>query len=230
MIHPLALVSPTAIPYVIKIANRERLRTSLHSVESALRGMPANQMIPGTQAAFDPNNASYQVSAAGVHGLSEEFERNMDAATGIAEIILGFKMMGGGTGITFGTGGTGIFVGAPMVVAGAVMTADGLRRLAWPIIAENTRRFSNVLYNKRNSSGKVDKKPDVRTEPKNLKEKLTLEEAKSAPGKRIMKGKIKDPRFQKEWKKMRYIHTNPDGTKIEIHFWEHESSCRNSFL
>ncbi len=56
---PFGLGATNRHPISDKIANRERLRTSLHGVESALRGKPANQMIPGTQAAFDPNNASY---------------------------------------------------------------------------------------------------------------------------------------------------------------------------
>ncbi len=99
------------------------------------------------------------------------------------------------------------------------------KELGGTAIAKSIRGFSNVLFSRNNGekySENSNKKPNVRTEPKNLKEKLTLEEAKNAPGEEIMKGKIKDPRFQKEWKKMNHIHTNPDGTNIEIHFWEHK--------
>ncbi len=135
---------------------RGQIRSSLHGVESALRGSSANQMISAAQTAVNTTHASYQISVAGVYGLSEELERNIDAATGIAEIILGLEMMGGGGGITIGTFGTGAFVGAPMMAAGAVMTLDGFRRLIRPLIAKNTRGFNNVLYNKRSSSGSVD--------------------------------------------------------------------------
>ena len=96
------------------------MRASLHGVESALRGIPANQI---GQTAFDLNNASYQVLTAGVYGLSEELEKNIDAATGIAEIILGFKMIGGGGGFTIGTVGVGAIVGVPTAILGGVFVS-----------------------------------------------------------------------------------------------------------
>ncbi|NGX31423.1 MAG: hypothetical protein K940chlam8_00791 [Chlamydiae bacterium] len=87
-------------------------------------------------------------------------------------------MMGGGTGITFGTGGTGIFVGAPMVVAGAVMTADGFRRLAWPIIADSMQKFGNVLFSKTSKSFETSKPNKF----KKAKSKISGKEgAKDAP-------------------------------------------------
>ena len=67
-------------------------------------------------------------------------------------------------------------------------------------------------------------KTEVRTEPKNLEEQLTLEEAKAKPQnseEEIMKGKIKDPRYpEKEWKKIDHIHEKSNGSKIDIHYWE----------
>jgi|LakMenE01Jun11ns_1017448.scaffolds.fasta_scaffold9626676_2 hypothetical protein len=64
-------------------------------------------------------------------------------------------------------------------------------------------------------------KPQERTEPENLSEQLTLEEAKAGAGRRIMEDSIKDPNYPKEeWKKMQHIHENPDRTQVEIHYWE----------
>jgi len=72
---------------------------------------------------------------------------------------------------------------------------------------------------------KLDKgKKEVRTEPKDLKEQLTLEEAKAKPQNakdEIMPDKINDPRYPKEeWKKVEHTHEKPDGTYIDIHYWE----------
>ncbi|MBS0649741.1 MAG: hypothetical protein JSR93_01140, partial [Verrucomicrobia bacterium] len=68
------------------------------------------------------------------------------------------------------------------------------------------------------------KKKPVRTDPKDLTEQLTLEEAKSKPRieeDEIMPGKIRDPNYPKEeWKKMEHIHEKPDGTCVDIHYWE----------
>ncbi len=66
---------------------------------------------------------------------------------------------------------------------------------------------------------KRDKKP-VRTEPQNLNEKLALEEAKSGSGEKI-EMTLKDPKYNDgNWCKKQYIHVNPDGTKINIHYFE----------
>jgi len=36
-----------------------------------------------------------------------------------------------------------------------------------------------------------------------------------------MPGKIKDPRYpEPEWQKKEHIHTYPDGTKTNVHYWE----------
>lgn len=65
------------------------------------------------------------------------------------------------------------------------------------------------------------KKQPVRTEPRNLEEQLTLEEARNNPGNKI-KMTIKDPKFPEEhWQKKGYEHTRIDGTKTnQIHYWE----------
>ena len=68
------------------------------------------------------------------------------------------------------------------------------------------------------------KKEDVRTEPKDLSEQLALDEAKAGAGDEMekLKDKIKDPRYPKEyWAKKQHIHEKPDGTNINVHYWEH---------
>jgi len=68
-------------------------------------------------------------------------------------------------------------------------------------------------------------KPPVITEPRNLTEHLVLQEAKTGAGKPCMKLEIKDPNYPPEiWQKMHHQHTNPDGTKINIHFWENKQT------
>jgi hypothetical protein len=68
------------------------------------------------------------------------------------------------------------------------------------------------------------KKPSIRTEPTNLEEQLALEDAKTKPSRKedeIMKDKIKDPNYPKEdWAKKAHVHEKPDGTNIDIHYWE----------
>ncbi len=220
---PFGLGATNRHPISDKIANRERLRTSLHSVESALRHLPTHHALFTDQTALS-NNTSYQLPenlTMGVYDPNASFETNL----GYAEIILGIIMSKGSGGFKFGGGGAGALVGAAVVYIGYGLITDGTIRLAGAAVVDGARGLSNVLFSRNNGekySENSNKKPNVRTEPKNLKEKLTLEEAKSAPGKRIMKGKIKDPRFQKDWKKMRYSHTNSDGSKIQIHFWEHK--------
>ena len=67
-------------------------------------------------------------------------------------------------------------------------------------------------------------KKETRTEPQDLTEKLTLEEAKTKPANskdEIMEGKIKDPKYSKEeWKKVSHTHEKPDGKFVEVHYWE----------
>jgi RHS repeat-associated protein len=71
----------------------------------------------------------------------------------------------------------------------------------------------------------------TRTEASNLAEQLALKEAEGGAGSRIMKGAIKDSNFPEDaWAKMQHIHTNPDGTKIVIHYWENlTNGTRNGF-
>lgn len=68
-------------------------------------------------------------------------------------------------------------------------------------------------------------KAAVRTEPANLSEQLTMEEAKSGAGEEIMKGKIKDPKYPADkWAKMSHTHENPDGSIVEVHYWKNRST------
>jgi hypothetical protein len=71
----------------------------------------------------------------------------------------------------------------------------------------------------------------VRTEPRNLAEKLTLDEAAGGAGTRIMKGKIKDPKYPENlWAKMQHVHQHPDGTQTVVHYWENlETGLRHGF-
>jgi hypothetical protein len=70
-----------------------------------------------------------------------------------------------------------------------------------------------------------------RTEPRDLAEELTLDEATAGAGKRIMQGEIDDPMYPEDiWAKMQHVHENPDGTKIVIHYWENlQTGAREGF-
>lgn len=71
----------------------------------------------------------------------------------------------------------------------------------------------------------------VRTEPRNLSEKLTLDEAKGGAGRRIMQGKIKDAKYPEDvWAKMQHVHEHPGGAMTIIHYWENiETGAREGF-
>ena len=73
--------------------------------------------------------------------------------------------------------------------------------------------------------GKAFPAKDVpRTDPSDLNEQLSLEEAKTKPSNdddEIMKGKINDPRYpDQEWKKCQHVVDHSNGTKTDIHYWE----------
>ena len=71
----------------------------------------------------------------------------------------------------------------------------------------------------------------ARTAPRNLAEKLTLDEAKGGAGKRIMQGKINDPKYPEgDWAKMQQVHEHSNGTQTVIHYWENlETGAREGF-
>ena len=79
---------------------------------------------------------------------------------------------------------------------------------------------------------KAEKEKD-RTESKDLREQLALEEAKSGAGKEIPPEKlpVKDPRYPtKDWAKMQHEHVGLDKRKINIHFWQNrDNGERNGF-
>ncbi len=90
--------------------------------------------------------------------------------------------------------------------------------LKLPQIASNG--YGNVIV-KDSQKSESGKKQSPRTEPKNLEEQLTLEEAKTNEGKRIMENEINDPKYpKKDWKKQQYVHENFEGTGKTIHYWE----------
>jgi len=60
---------------------------------------------------------------------------------------------------------------------------------------------------------------NIKIEPKNLSEQISLKAAKSGEGGPIMIGEIKDPNFQNNWQKMSYYHKLPDNMGyVEIHY------------
>jgi hypothetical protein len=71
----------------------------------------------------------------------------------------------------------------------------------------------------------------ARTAPRNLAEKLALDEAKGGAGNRIMQGKINDPKFPEDvWAKMQHVHEHPGGTQTVIHYWENlQTGAREGF-
>ena len=59
----------------------------------------------------------------------------------------------------------------------------------------------------------------IRTEPQNLSEQLTMQEAQSGQGSQIMQGKINDPKW-KGWQKVEHSHLDLNTNKnITIHYW-----------
>jgi hypothetical protein len=61
----------------------------------------------------------------------------------------------------------------------------------------------------------------VRTEARNLADQLAMREAEAGAGTRIMQGAINDPAFPENvWAKMQWVHTDPDGQNITIHYWQ----------
>ena len=68
----------------------------------------------------------------------------------------------------------------------------------------------------------------VRTEPKNLAEQLTMQEAQSGQESPIMQGKIKDPNWQ-GWQKIEHYHLDLNTNKnITIHYWHNPKTNVNT--
>jgi RHS repeat-associated protein len=65
-----------------------------------------------------------------------------------------------------------------------------------------------------------DSNQNIRQDPKNLQEQLTLQEALIGAGNEIMHGEIKDPKYSDEWQKKQHTHHDENGS-IVIHYWEH---------
>ena len=83
--------------------------------------------------------------------------------------------------------------------------------------------YNQVQTDEENLSGIRKEPKEVRTEPKDLREQLALEEAKGGAGDEIDPEKlvIKDPNYPKEdWQKNQHVHTGLDGEKINIHYWQ----------
>ncbi len=99
-----------------------------------------------------------------------------------------------------------------------------------------TTEAAKTLYNsvlnsdsEKSSSSQESTKPGARTEPKDLQEKLTLDEAKSGQGEPIMKGKLKDDKYKKgDTEKMQHNHDHGDGTKTEVHYDKNKKTGETS--
>ena len=64
----------------------------------------------------------------------------------------------------------------------------------------------------------------VRTAAANLAEQLSLKEAQSGAGERIMEGLIKDPKFPEDiWAKMQHVHGD-----MNIHYWKNLQTGESS--
>jgi len=135
-----------------------------------------------------------------------------DSTLGLLEIVTGFIGLGGSGAFEIGTFGIGTLVAAPVAAGSAILVVDGARRI------EN----GYALFRKSSKNIGTSKpvKSPVRTEPKNLSEKLALEEAKAGAGDQIMKKKVSDPIYRNKFKKMQHVHYNADGSKTVVHYWE----------
>jgi hypothetical protein len=127
----------------------------------------------------------------------------------------------------FGTGG--LVLSAPTLgaLAGAAIGAS----LGWGVYeaykwADHTCHqveVDNDNQKPAEENKEFRKKPQVRTEPKNLEEQLALEEARYNPGKEIPQKKleIKDKDYPKEdWAKKQHIHEGLNSAEINVHYWE----------
>ena len=123
-----------------------------------------------------------------------------------------------------------------IIIVGTVSTATGLnnefiqnseKSIFGKIIsgiASGLNAAWNILNN--DSNNEADNKSTettsgARTEPKDLEEQLSLEEAKSGAGDKIMEGKLKDPKYHPETgdtDKIGHTHDHGDGTKTEVHY------------
>ena len=93
------------------------------------------------------------------------------------------------------------------------------------------RPGSELSYDDWTSGSPLAARRGVRTAPRNLGEKLALDEAKGGAGKRIMQGKINDPEYPEDvWAKMQHVHEHPGGSQSVIHYWENlETGAREGF-
>ena len=66
------------------------------------------------------------------------------------------------------------------------------------------------------------------TQPDNLKEQLTMEEAQSGAGEEIMKDRLKDPKYKDTHDKMSHKHDHGDGTSTEVHYWKDKTTGETS--
>ena len=71
-------------------------------------------------------------------------------------------------------------------------------------------------------------KTKPRTEPVDLKEKLTMDEAKAGAGKKMEKVSVNDTKYKDTHNKMSHNHNHGDGTKTEVHSWKDKKTGETS--
>lgn len=155
----------------------------------------------------------------------EDFNNGQNVGDGASMIIGASMIYGGGEQIKYGTvlagssfaleletGGTSTIPalgGGGMVLSGTLNVGFGM-----VIEAQGTK-------NLKNQKGRLsDDKEGSRSEPKDLQEQLTLEEAKGGAGEK-WDGKLQDPKYDSETgshDKIRYNHDHGDGTSTEVHY------------
>jgi hypothetical protein len=111
--------------------------------------------------------------------------------------------------------GTGINVkdikAAAKAVEGAAEKVSALRK--GPL--KNASGSLDESASKARSLPQGDK---FRRDPRNLQDKLTMDEAKAGAGEPVPgMGPLKDPRY-KGWQKMQHQHEGPDGTRTNVHY------------
>jgi len=97
--------------------------------------------------------------------------------------------------------------------------------------ANNTSAASNSSgnsSNSKNSQSNNNKKNPDRTEPRNLSEQFTFEEAQSGAGRPKMKNKINDLQFKDTHTKMEHSHKNPNGNNTTVHYWRNNATGEGS--
>jgi RHS repeat-associated protein len=172
----------------------------------------------GGVAGFAGGAAGYYASNASflVNGVSSPVLRSAV----VSPLAAGAGHVAGGTtanlfaGQSFGDAFSNSFegIGKNMAIGGAL----GVATTIGVSYANRVNPLTGRSLNNNTSALSINN--SVRTEPNNLTEQIALEAAKSGLGTEIMQGKINDTAWQ-GWQKIQYLHQNPNGSNIVIHYW-----------